>query len=464
MKRLWPDSLYGRLVIILVAGMLAAQVLTSSIWYEVRHGQVLEIPTRLLATRLADLLLLDRRDPAQAVALMEALQAPDFQLLDAPPNPPPTAVGDADRDREELLREVVRERTGETPSLRLLGLELLDPHGQPATLPVLFGTTPSSGRFLVELQLPSGRTLYIQATEQQGWTSSSPLLLLFDYILRIYLLRIVVVVLIALLAVRLALRPLKQMAAAAEALGRDMHRPALRLDGPQEVRQAAQAFNAMQQRLVDGMAERTRFFAAVSHDLRTPITRLRLRTELLNDEAIRQRFRDDLQHMEEMVAVSLDFVRSGELEEARERVDVGALLQALQADFDDLGVEVRVSGQARAIAVHPGGLRRCLQNLLDNAMHHGSGPIDIDVDDSREQLCIQIGDRGPGIAQALLDQVMEPFHRQDPSRSDGNGRYGLGLSIARSIASAHGGTLELSARPGGGLLATLQLPRGTVTS
>jgi signal transduction histidine kinase len=139
------------------------------------------------------------------------------------------------------------------------------------------------------------------------------------------------------------------MAAAAEALGQDIHRPPLSLDGPQEVRQAAQAFNAMQQRLIDSIAERTRFFAAVSHDLRTPITRLRLRTELLGQENLRQRFRADLQQMEDMVAASLDFLRSGELENAREPVDIDALLRALQADFEDLGGELRLHGQARPL-------------------------------------------------------------------------------------------------------------------
>lgn len=458
MKWFWPDALYGRLVIILVAGLIAAQVLTSSIWYEVRHGQVLEIPTRLLAGRLADLLLLDQRAPGQAEQLLQSLQSADFRLLDTKP-PVATPLAEADRNRETLLREVIEERSGQPVELNLLRLEVLDPDEHPASLPVLFGTAPVRGRFLVELQLPSGRELYIEATEEQGWTNTPPLSLLLDYALRIYLLRILVVLLIALLAVRLALRPLKQMAGAAEALGHDIHRPPLPLDGPQEVRQAAQAFNAMQHRVIESIAERTRFFAAVSHDLRTPITRLRLRTELLGDELTRERFRTDLQHMEEMISTSLEFLRSGEFEHASEPVDIDALLQALQADFDDLGAQVSLSGSSRPLNAHASGLRRCLQNLLENAVHHAGGPIDIEVRDNPERLLIRIGDRGPGIPEALLDRVMEPFYRQDEARGASNSGYGLGLSIARSIASAHGGSLVLSPRPGGGLLASLELPR-----
>ena len=457
MKRFWPDSLSGRLVLILVTGLLAAQVLTSSIWYEVRHGQVLEIPTRLLATRLADLILLDRHDPQQAMALIRALQADDFRLLERPPSTSP--LDKADRNRETLLREVVEQRTGAAPRLRLLSLEVLDQDGHPASLPVLFGPGPASGRFLVELQLPSGPLLYLQATEEQGWTNTPPLSLLLDYLTRIYLLRIIVVVLIALLAVRLVLRPLQRMTGAAEALGQDIHRPALPVEGPREVRQAAQAFNAMQRRLIDSIAERTRFFAAVSHDLRTPITRLRLRAELLADEATRQRFRDDLQRMEEMVSASLDFLRSGELQDAREQVDIDALLQGLQADFHDLGAEVAIQGSARPLVAHASGLHRCLQNLLENAVRHAGGLIEIQLEDSAEYVRIGIADRGPGIDEALLERVMEPFYREDEARGEGTGGYGLGLSIARQIASAHGGSLTLQPRESGGLLALLDLPR-----
>lgn len=453
MKRGWPRSLHGRLVLILVGGMLASQLLTSSIWYEVRQTQVLEIPLRLLAGRLADLLQVARERPAQLPALLEGMASSRWQQLPAAP----TGFAPATPEQDALLRRLLSERTGAPAPLRLLHLQLLAPDNQPGGAGLLMRGASASVRSVVELTLPDGQLLYLQSTEDQGWRSASIGSLVFDFLFRIYLLRTVVVVLLALIAVRIALRPLRQMAAAAEALGQDIHRPPLSLDGPQEVRQAAQAFNAMQQRLIDSIAERTRFFAAVSHDLRTPITRLRLRTELLGQENLRQRFRADLQQMEDMVAASLDFLRSGELENAREPVDIDALLRALQADFEDLGGELRLHGQARPLNAHASGLRRCLQNLLDNAHRHAPGPVDIEVHDSPERLRIQVGDRGPGIDSEHLGQVLEPFYQVDPSRSGGG--HGLGLSIAAGIASAHGGALTLGARLGGGLLVTVDLPR-----
>jgi len=452
MKRFWPRSLHGRLVLILVGGMLASQLLTSSIWHEVRQTQVLEIPLRLLAGRIADLVQVARHDPRQLPVLLQGLESPRWQRL---ANAPQQA--DSDPMYETLLRQLVSERTGEPANLHLYGLELLSAGEQPAGLTTLFDGDQASVRIRVGVNLPDGTTLFLQATESQGWSSGSISSLVFDYILRIYLLRILAVVLVALLAVRLALRPLKQMAEAAQALGRDIHRPPLSLEGPQEVRQAAQAFNAMQRRLIDSIAERTRFFAAVSHDLRTPITRLRLRAELLPDEGQRERFRADLGHMEEMVSASLDFLRSGELEQAREPVAVDALLQGLQADFEDLGGTLDIHGSARPLPAHPGGLRRCLQNLLDNARRHAPGPVQISVVDEPSRLLIRVADRGPGIAAEHRQRVFEHFYQVDPSRSGGG--HGLGLSIAASIVAAHGGTLQLTPRDGGGLVVSLELPR-----
>ncbi|MBI6922877.1 HAMP domain-containing protein [Pseudomonas monteilii] len=453
MKRWWPRSLQGRMVMILVGGVLASQLLTSSIWYEVRQTQVMEIPLRLLAGRLADLLQVARDQPAQLDTLLAGMESPRWHRLPAP------AIDSTEAEPEQavLLRELLAARTGGDAPVRVLHLDVIGPDGHQGGAPMLLRGAPASVRAEVQLTLPDGRSLYLQTTEDQGWRNTSIGSLVFDFIFRIYLLRSIALVLIALLAVRLALRPLKQMAAAAEALGQDIHRPPLSVDGPQEVRRAAQTFNAMQQRLIDSIAERTRFFAAVSHDLRTPITRLRLRTELLPEESLRQRFRSDLQHMEDMVSASLDFLRSGELENAREPLDIDALLQGLQADFEDLGCQVRVTGHALPYKAHPSGLRRCLQNLLENARRHAPGPVEIEVRDTPDRLRIEVGDRGPGIEPEHMPRVLEPFYQADPSRSGGG--HGLGLSIAASIASAHGGSLKLGPRMGGGLLVTLDLPR-----
>ncbi|WP_273820215.1 MULTISPECIES: ATP-binding protein [Pseudomonas] len=458
--RWWPGSLFGRLVLILVTGMLAAQILTSSIWYDVRHSQVLEIPTRLIATRLANIVRLSHLDPQRADSLIELIDSPNFHLtLSEQASGIPSRLSEKDLDTERLLNKVLSEKTGYSQTLRLLQLSVVDQQGQIAGLSTLFGARPAIGRFLIDLRLPDGRWLLVEAREEQGWTSTSPLDLLFDYVMRIYLLRIVVVVIIALLAVRLAIRPLNALAKAAEALGRDIRRPPLPLDGPTEVRRAAQAFNVMQQQLIASIAERTRFLAAISHDLRSPITRLRLRTELLEDNQVKERFRTDLEDMEHMVSSTLDFVSSGEVNEERQNIDINALLRSLQADLEDIGEPIRVEGWAqRPLPGYARSLKRCVQNLLENAVRYGCEVV-VRIEDESQQLRIIISDRGPGVPEALLEQVVEPFYRVEGSRNAKTGGYGLGLSIAHTIAAAHGGRMILRNREGGGLEVTLAFER-----
>ncbi|QXI27458.1 ATP-binding protein [Pseudomonas vanderleydeniana] len=458
--RVWPSSLFGRLVLILVTGMLAAQILTSSIWYDVRHSQVLEIPTRLIATRLANIVRLSHLDPRQADSLIGLIDSPNFHLtLSEHPSTVPGSLSEKDLGTERLLNKVLSEKTGYSQTLRLLQLSVVDQQGQVAGLSTLFGTRPAIGRFLIDLRLPDGRWLLVEASEEQGWTSTSPLDLLFDYVMRIYLLRIIVVVMLALLAVRLAIRPLNALAKAAEALGRDIRRPPLPLDGPTEVRRAAQAFNVMQQQLIASIAERTRFLAAISHDLRSPITRLRLRTEMLEDNQVKERFRTDLEDMEHMVSSTLDFVSSGEVNEERQQIDINALLRSLQADLQDIGEPILVEGSAqRPMPGYARSLKRCVQNLLENAVRYGREVV-VRIEDQPQQLRIVISDRGPGVPEALLEQVVEPFYRIEGSRNAKTGGYGLGLSIAHTIAAAHGGRMTLRNREGGGLEVTLAFER-----
>ncbi len=456
--RLIPRTLYGRLVIILVAGMLAAQAATSSIWYDVRHSQVLEIPTRLIASRLADIVRVSKIDPHSTDLLLNSLNTPAFQLqlLNMPASVEPKLTPE-DLAAENLLKNLINEKTGTQTPLRLLNLTLLDDQGQKAGVDTLFGARPVEGQFTLELRLADGRWLHVQALEDQGWTSQSPVDMMLDYFWRIYLVRIIVLVFIALFAVRLAIRPLNELALAAQALGQDIGRQPLHVKGPAEVRRAAEAFNLMQQRLLDSLAERTRFLAAVSHDLRSPITRLRLRTEMLDDEQQKQRFRKDLTDMEGLVSTTLDFVSSGEINEARQLIDINALLQSVQADLEDIGEHVTLVGRAtRPVSGYARSLKRCVQNLLENAVRYACD-VHVIIDEQPEHLTITVRDNGPGIAPEQLTHVLEPFYRLEASRNSATGGYGLGLSIAQTVAVAHGGTLELRNRAQGGLDALLTL-------
>jgi len=200
--------------------------------------------------------------------------------------------------------------------------------------------------------------------------------------------------------------------------------------------------------------------AAMSHDLRTPLTRLRLRVESIPDEQLYARFVADLDEMESLVRGALGLFKGLEDDEAFEHVDVNALLEALVAEYTELGSDVSLEGKARELAlVKPRALKRCLTNLVDNALKFGRRAM-ISVDDSDgEALVIHVEDDGPGIAEESLEKVFEPFYRLESSRSRDTGGTGLGLSIARDIAQAHGGRLTLRNRAGGGLTAELRLPR-----
>jgi len=222
---------------------------------------------------------------------------------------------------------------------------------------------------------------------------------------------------------------------------------------------AARAFNEMQQRLASYIRERTATLAAMSHDLKTPVSRLRLRAELLEDSEVKKKIAQDLEEMESMIQGTLEFMRGGQSAEMAQPVDVKALLESLQADAQITGAEVAIEGAAaRPYVGRPQALKRCLGNLLDNALKYGKSALLV-VDDAPERLTIRVRDRGPGIPEPELERVFEPFYRLEGSRSRDTGGTGLGLSIARQIAQVHGGSLHLRNLPQGGLEAVLTLPR-----
>jgi signal transduction histidine kinase len=197
----------------------------------------------------------------------------------------------------------------------------------------------------------------------------------------------------------------------------------------------------------------------MSHDLKTPITRLRLRAELLEQPELREKFVRDLSEMEQMVNATLGFMRGLDDREPLRAIDVRALAEALQADAEELGSAVRVVGEPLApFSGKSEGLKRALQNLLDNALRYGCN-AEVAIEDQPDMLSIVVRDRGPGIPETELEHVFEPFYRLEASRNPGTGGTGLGLSIARNIAQSMGGELTLRNREGGGLEARLSLPR-----
>lgn len=261
-------------------------------------------------------------------------------------------------------------------------------------------------------------------------------------------------------ALRKVTRPLASLADAAAGLARDLNRPPLPESGPQEVARVAQAFNAMQRDLKRLLETRAQALAGVSHDLRLPLTRLRLRIERLPEGELRARIEDDLAEMDAMIGSTLDFLRAGSDAEKPVRLNLDALLEGVAEDMQALGARVRIEGSAGApVLAQPQALRRCLANLLDNAFRYGGAGIAADIDvrvtDSASGVEVRVEDRGPGIAEAERERVFEPYVRLESSRAKHTGGTGLGLAIARAIARAGGGDIRLEAREGGGLSAVL---------
>lgn len=277
-------------------------------------------------------------------------------------------------------------------------------------------------------------------------------------------LTLVAVIVVSLIAVRWATKPLQQMATAATAFAHDLDAPPLEVSGPTEVRRAAEAFNFMQKRLRQLVVERGRALAAVSHDLRTPLTRMRLRAELVDDPAIQDKLNADIDAMQGMVNSVLAYLRGLEDAEAIQPINMEALLSSIVEDEQALGRQVHLedseadSAKPAPLAGKLSVLKRAVTNLIDNAVAHGRN-VTVRIEDSPAALRVVIEDDGPGIPEADLARVTEPFVRLDASRSLDTGGVGLGLAIVRDAAAYHGGTLVLKNRSGGGLRAMLDLPR-----
>ncbi|GAA5787141.1 hypothetical protein GCM10007860_33790 [Chitiniphilus shinanonensis] len=436
-----PNTLSGRMALLVAVGLIAMQLPGFLLFSHQRVQFDQERATRLVIERSLDLLaiaqpgMLEGQDP-------RLLAARGFALLGTAHGVPNDA-----RLHRDLLAAA--------PAGSQLAQQVLASR---------IAVYREHDYLTARLQLPDGQVVtFRQNTRPPGpppGMAGPPGLRLPWPVVFDFLARSAVVMLLALWAVRWLSRPLTALSAAAERIGRNLQTPPLAETGPSEVRHAARAFNQMQARLKRVMDEQTRILAAVSHDLKTPLTRLRLRAENVDDEAQRDKIVRDLTEMEAMLDATLDFLRGESWREATVPVDINALLAALADDATATSDgRVTLSGQARQpYPAQPLALKRCVENLLHNGLKYGGGKVEIMVVDSTHRLQIILRDHGPGVPEAMREQVFEPFYRLDSSRNRDTGGTGLGLSIARSIARAHGGDVAL-ANGELGLVATLWLPR-----
>ena len=263
---------------------------------------------------------------------------------------------------------------------------------------------------------------------------------------------------VSVVAARQLSRPIERLATAVRLFGHDPRAPAVSETGPQELRQVIKTFNAMQAQVQKFLSDRTMMLAAISHDLRTPLTRVRLRGEFIEDHEQRARLFHDVDEMQAMIDGALAFFRDDATEEDATTFNLSGVISTIVNDYADQGIDISYAGLARATYWgRPFALKRAIANLTENAIKYGTPP-EIELSCVEKTLVITVSDRGPGIPPDALDRVFSPYFRLDKSRNRTTGGVGLGLTVTQSIIRGHGGTITLGNRSGGGLEARITLP------
>jgi len=266
------------------------------------------------------------------------------------------------------------------------------------------------------------------------------------------------VTVVSVTAARRLTRPVEKLVEAVRLFGLDHRAPPIPESGPKELREVISAFNAMQAEIKKFLTYRTTMLAAISHDLRTPLTRIRLRGEFIEDQSQRMKLFRDVDEMQAMVDGALAFFRDDATEEPMTLFDLPGLLHTIANDYADQGIDIEYVGPVRASYFgRPFALKRAISNLVDNAIKYGTPPK-IDLSYEEEMFVISVRDRGPGIPRQSLERVFDPFYRLDRSRNRASGGVGLGLTAAQNIIRGHGGDIVLDNRLGSGLEVSVTLP------
>jgi two-component system osmolarity sensor histidine kinase EnvZ len=428
-KRALPRSLFGRSLLIIVTPLVLLQIISTWIFYD-RHWET--VARRLaggvagdIAMTVETMTMLPPVDRSRIFRLAGDLNELDFTYrLGAVLPAAPSKVR-----REGPLTAALRERVHRP--FRIDGLS--DTH-----------------RILVSVQLDEG-VLDVGVPRQRLYSSTT-------YIFVLWMVgSSMVLFAVATMFMRNQVRALRRLAHAAENFGKGRHVANFKLEGATEIRQAAAAFIVMRDRIQRQISQRTEMLAGVSHDLRTPLTRMKLALELVGDGLAVDELRSDVTDMEKMVQGYLDFAR-GEGSEVPIEVDLPGFLEEIVAASRRDGMSISLTAPAEySLLLRPNAMKRCIGNLVSNARRHGSH-IWLTALPGRGAVDIMIDDDGPGIPAEQREAVFRPFFRLDRSRNIATGGVGLGLTIARDVARGHGGDLTLESSPQGGLRARLHLP------
>ena len=488
-KNLLPTSLFGQTLLLLLAGLIVSHAVGSFIYSLDRESAVRAVGGLATAQRIANVSRLVEDMPADwRNRLVTGLS--DRSLTVALSASPPLTTSDAgpvaDVIRDYLIRQL-RLPPGREPMVSVDTIEG-PPFGRRYGRPNSeFGNERGAesgmgrGRMMreqdgddgrrgrsreherrpmmralgleVAVPLADGQWLFFATNLPSSNTGFS-----YQYLISMLVMAAFIIA-ISVWAVRRMTAPLATVARAADRLGRDVSAPPLPESGTVEMKQAAQAFNAMQTKLRALIENRTRMLAALSHDLRTPLTLLRLRTENVDNTEERDKMLATIADMDAMIGATLQYAREQAADEPRRATDVSALVQSVTDDMADAGLDVAMTqGPPVSIDCQPAALKRALTNLIENAVKYGQRAR-VSLTALPQNVEIAVEDDGPGIPEDQLTRVFEPFYRVEGSRSRDTGGVGLGLAIANTVVQAQGGTLLLSNRQPQGLRAVITLPR-----
>lgn len=427
----WPSTLRSRIFLILLVGLALAYGLSFSVLYMERTISAKAVMLGTLENDVAtSIAVLDRLPASERGDLLDWLSRGNYRFVLGPGL---AGVPDTSSKGAEIAGKI-EEAVG---------------HRFPIRVEQIPGDI---SRLQAHLTLTDGSPLTIDITPRG-------VMPIAEWMPYVFIVQMVLLILCTWFAVRQAIRPLGELAAAADALDPNQEGPALSEAGPSEVAHAARAFNAMRERIAHYLEERVQILAAISHDLQTPITRMRLRADMAEESPERDKLVHDLGEIQRLVQDGIAYARSahGNGEKAA-RIDLASFIDSIAYDYQDTGKAVSVVGLVQGAAVtKPHALRRILSNFIDNALKF-TGAAEIGVERNAENdIVITVMDRGPGIPDNMLDAAMQPFFRLEQSRNRETGGTGLGLAIAQQLTAKIGGSLRLYNRDGGGLAAEVTL-------
>ncbi|WP_353641833.1 ATP-binding protein [Mesorhizobium sp. WSM2239] len=466
MMLIWRRSLAARFLMLVLLALALSQAITFLIsWGE--RGQALHAAAKgEFVSRTSSLaLLLETTPPSLRPDILDVSGTAYTRFWtssDGPSDPlawQKEAFAQLAKPLPGIAAKYARYMNGQAST----GVETADPSVPPRMLDLSQNGAPFSrpAKFLYMDAAPNGMGLsvrledgtwlnaaFAKAMPNTFWTSQSAISLA---------LTAVILSAIAIFGARAIARPLRRLANAAELFGRGETVPRLPESGPDDIRRTAEAFNRMQERLQRFVEDRTRMLAAISHDLRTPLTSLRLRAEFVQDHDLQEKMLKTIEEIQTMTEAALAYAREDATVEATRTVDLSALVGSLCDDLAELGQNVTVMDEPKVLyRCRPDSLRRAIRNLVENAVRYGERAT-VSVIRKPDSLDIMVEDSGPGIPPADMEQVFAPFFRLEQSRNRETGGVGLGLSIARAIARHHGGDIVLE-NLNGGLRAVIRLP------